>query len=69
MNKLLATVAIVAGLLSVGSSAQAFGINYSYFANKPYMGCLKYIGSISKNEQQREKGVRICNKQYGYRYN
>jgi hypothetical protein len=68
MNKLLATVAIVAGLLSVGSSAQAQSINYSFFANKQYMGCLKYTGSISRNEAERQKGVRICNKQYGYRY-
>ena len=46
----------------------AAGGQYGYFADKPYMGCIKYMGSISRNEDERKKGYNICNKNYGYPY-
>jgi hypothetical protein len=46
----------------------AAGGQYGYFADKPYMGCLQYMGSIARNEAERKKGWNICNKNYGYPY-
>jgi hypothetical protein len=46
----------------------AAGGQYGYFADKPYMGCIQYMGSISRNEAERKKGWNICNKNYGYPY-
>ena len=46
----------------------AAGGQYGYFADKPYMGCNKYMGTLAKNEAERAKGYNICNKNHGYPY-
>jgi hypothetical protein len=44
----------------------AAGGQYGYFADKPYMQCIQGMGAFSRNEQERQQGVRSCNKRYGY---
>lgn len=66
MNKLFATIVVLASLVAAGSSAHA-GV-YSMFADKAYMQCIRGTSIFARNAAERDKAVRICNKRHGYPY-
>ena len=72
----LAFFAAVLSATAFSAPASAQNINYSFLGNKPYMNCLRlfhYNGymmprglSPAGQAAYKEKGRRMCNRNYGY---